>query len=262
MMWNKLLYVALAALVAIALTGFGIFQWIPAADGQGNSRNQSADPLTVRDQAKVDDPRPAPTGRRREAVIRLPLGTFVKEVDAAPYGSGRITWTYEEDRVVGLIEASVMGVEVELATEAEIALSSNGTIFGLLTSTRLNHVRLPNGEQFAELQPFVGLWSAVEPLFNEVLTDLPFSYQFRMQGDRLVISNFRILLAGPNPLGKLGGLGLGGNNNEMFAVLAYFQAIGTALEGTFSAPDAEKKSGPVKRPQFMKSRGPAAKMKK
>jgi hypothetical protein len=44
--------------------------------------------------------------------------------------------------------------------------------------------------------------------------------------------------------------------------VAYFQAIGTALEGTFSAPDAEKKPGPGKRPLFMKSRGPAAKMKK
>src|SRR5262249_12045296 len=154
---------------------------------------------------KPDEARPG-VGRRREAIIRLPAGTFTKEVEAAPYGSGRLTWTYDEERVLGLIEGSVMGFEFELATEAEYALSSNGTIYGLLTSVRLNHLRLPEGGEFEGLKPFVGWWSAAEPLVNEVLTDLPFSYQFRVQGDRLIISNFRILLAGPNPLGKLGGL--------------------------------------------------------
>jgi tripartite-type tricarboxylate transporter receptor subunit TctC len=38
-----------------------------------------------------------------------------------------VTWTYEEERVLGRIEGSVMGVEFELATEAEYSLSSNGT---------------------------------------------------------------------------------------------------------------------------------------
>src|SRR5919199_5812899 len=182
--------------------------------------------------AKADEARPGPTGRRREAVIRLPAGTFVKEVDAAPYGSGRLTWTYEEERVLGLIEGSVMGVEFELATEAEYSLSSNGTIYGLLTGVRLNHLRLPDGEPFAQLKPFVGLWPAVEPLVNEVLTDMPFSYQFRVQGDRLVISNFRMLLAGPNPLGKLGGLA---SQDGALAALSYFQALGAAVEGTYTA---------------------------
>ena len=64
------------------------------------------------------------------------------------------------------------------------------------------------------------------------MLDLPFSYRFRLQGDRLIISNFRILLAGPNPLGKLGGLVAG--KNEL-APLAYFQALSTALEGTYTA---------------------------
>src|SRR5262249_28905713 len=149
----------------------------------------------------------------------------------------------EEDRVLGLIEVSVMGVEVELATEAEISLSSNGTIYGLVTGVRLNHLRLPDGEQFAELKPFVGLWPAFEPLVNDVMLDLPFSYHFGMQGDRLVISDYRILLAGPNPLGKLGGMAAagGGGNNDAFAALAAFQAIGTAIEGTYYPPDAKDK---------------------
>ena len=77
-------------------------------------------------------------------------------------------------------------------------------------------------------------------------TDLPFSYQFRVQGDRLVISNFRMLLAGPNPLGKLGGLAA---KDGGLAALSYFQALGTAVEGTYTAGEAREKPAPMKRPR-------------
>jgi RNA polymerase sigma factor (sigma-70 family) len=259
MMWSKLKYLALLALMIVGLTGFGIGQWVAASNGpKQEERAEAKEPGTAKpasakkEPARDDETQPGAAGRRREAVIRLPLGTFVKEVDAAPYGHGRLTWTYEEDRVLGLIEGSVLGGEFELATEAEISLSSNGTVYGLITSVRLNHLRLPDGEQFAQLKPFAGLWSAVEPLVNEVLMDLPFSYQFRVQGDRLIISNCRVLLAGPNPLGKLGGLAAG---NEVFAALTYFQALGTAVEGTYTAPDAKERPAPNKLPLFRKSSG-------
>jgi RNA polymerase sigma factor (sigma-70 family) len=283
MMFDRLKFVVLATLVAVGLAGFGVRYWASAPDGPGSHGGKSppadVDPRAAfqlppaaarekelgnppaapgKDAAKADDAKPGTPGRRHEVVIQLPSGTFVKEVEAAPYGSGRLTWTYEEDRVLGLIEASVMGVEVELATEAEYSLSSNGTIYGLLTSVRLNHVRLPDGEPFAQIKPFIGLWPAVEPIVSEVLTDLPFSYRFRVQGDRLIISNFRILLAGPNPLGKLGGMAAagGGSGNEAFAALAAFQALGTALEGTYTSPDSKEKPAPGKRPLFMKPRSP------
>jgi RNA polymerase sigma factor (sigma-70 family) len=261
MITNRLKYIALAALLAAGLAGFGVRHWALADGGEsrvalqlpGKEREPANPPAAGgKEPVKGEEVKPAPTGRRREAVIRLPAGAFVKEVDAAPYGSGRLTWTYEEERVQGLIEGSVMGVEFELATEAEYSLSSTGVIYGLLTSVKLNHLRLPDGEQFAELKPFVGLWPAVEPLVNEVIVDLPFSYHFRVQGDRLVISNFRILLAGPNPLGKLGGLAMKDGNNEAFVALAAFQALGTALEGTYTAADAREKPAPNKRPLFRK----------
>jgi RNA polymerase sigma factor (sigma-70 family) len=246
MLWNRLKYVALAALVAVGLAGFGVGHWASASIGP--VAKEHADPLLGAAQvpAKPDADRPAPGARRREAVIRLPAGTFVKEVDVTPYGSCRITWTYDDDRVTGLIEGSGMGAEVDLATEAEFSLSSNGTIYGLLTSVRLNRLRLPDGEPFAELKPFVGLWPAVEPLITEVTTDLPFSYQFRLQGDRLVISNFRMLLAGPNPLGKVGGVLAAGEAGGF--VLAGFQVLGTAVEGTYTVADEKEKPAPLKRP--------------
>jgi RNA polymerase sigma factor (sigma-70 family) len=262
MFYDRLRYLALAALLAAGLAGLGVRHWASASDGpesgprarRGEAESRAAreaDPAAAggKEAAKADEARP---GRRREAVIRLPAGTFVKEVDAAPFGSGRLKWTYEEERVVGLVEGSVMGVEFELATEAEYSLSSNGTIYGLLTSVRLNHLRLPDGKEFAELKPFVGLWSAAEPLVNEVLVDLPFSYRFRVQGDRLVISNFRMLLAGPNPLGKLGGLVA---KDRGFEALTYFQALGTAIEGTYTAGEAKEKPAANRRPLFLKPRG-------
>jgi RNA polymerase sigma factor (sigma-70 family) len=278
MFYDRLKYVALVVLLAVGVAGFGIGRWAPAANGPGEERKpfpdgagpraalqqspkatKERDPdnprIDERQEApKADEARPGTPGRRREAVIRLPSGTFTKEVEAAPYGSGRLTWTYEEERVLGLIEGSVMGFEFELATEAEYSLSSNGTIYGLVTSVHLNRLRTPDGEEYAQLKPFLGLWSAVEPLINDILVDLPFSYQFRVQGDRLVISNFRIFLEGPNPLGKVGGLFAAGKSNE-FAILAYFQALGTALEGTFIAADAHEKAAPNKRPLFSKPRG-------
>jgi RNA polymerase sigma factor (sigma-70 family) len=257
MMLQRLKYIALAALLAVGLAGMGIHQWVSASDGPANGRKALVDAPDGKEAVKPDETRPSAMGHRREAVIHVPVGTFVKEVDAAPYGSGRLTWTYEDERVLGLIEGSVMGVEFELATEAEYSLSSTGTIYGVITSVRLNHLRLPDGEMFAQLKPFAGLWPAVEPLVNEVMIDLPFSYQFRVQGDRLIISNYRILLAGPNPLGKVGGLTAATHQgNEAFAALAYFQALGVALEGTYTTPDAKEKAAPTKRPLFMKSRGP------
>lgn len=269
MFYDRVKYLALAALLAVGLVGFGVGHWASASNGPKEDRQafrNDADPraaprpLGAAREKEEEEPLPAQAvkneappgaaGRRREAIIRLPVGTFTKEIDAAPYGHGRLTWTYEDDRVLGLIEASVMGGEVELSTEAEYSLSSNGTIYGLITSVRLNHLRLPDNEEFAEFKPFVGLWTAVEPLVNEVLVDLPFSYQFRVQGDRLVINNFRILLAGPNPLGKLGGV-VGGLESEL-AVLAYFQGLGIALEGTYHAADGQEKASPRKRPMLPK----------
>lgn len=273
MFYDRVKYLALAALLTVGLAGFGVGHWASASnaakeDRQG-SRNDADRPAAPRPRGALkekdeEDPLPARVaineskpieapvvaGRRREAIIRLPSGTFTKEVEAAPYGHGRLTWSYEEDRVQGLIEAAVMGGEIELATEAEVSLSNNGTIYGLLTSVRLNHLRLPDNEEFAGFKQFAGLWSAVEPLVNETLTDLPFSYQFRVQGDRLVISNFRILLAGPNPLGKLGGLVA-----KDLAILSYFQALGIALEGTYTSTDAKEKTPLKKRSFSSKSNG-------
>jgi hypothetical protein len=267
MMWTRFKYVALITLVLLGLAGLGLRAWVTAAGGPGNEKRFAAgdgDPVfagqppdqAVKEKAdapKTSEPRPAVPGRRREAIIRLPAGTFVREVNASPYGNGRLTWTYEEDRVLGLIEGSVMGGEFELTTEAEYSLSSNGTIYGLITGVQLNHLRLPEGDQFADLKQYAGLLSAAEPLINEVLLDMPFSYQFRVQGDRLIISNFRMMLAGPNPLGKLGALGF---QDRGLAVLAYFQALGAAIEGTYTLSDAKGKQAPSRRPLFLKPRGP------
>jgi RNA polymerase sigma factor (sigma-70 family) len=266
MTWNRFKYFALATLLTMGVVGLGL-HLVSASDGPAKTRqtrfdspegratqkspDDRDDPATVADSKQPGKAEPR-ASRRREAVIRLPRGSFVKEVDAKPYGSGRLTWTYEEEKVRGLIEGSVLGFEFELTTEAEYSMSSNGTIYGLLTHVRLEHLRLPEGKEYQELKPYVGLWSAAEPLVNEVLEDLPFSYRFRQHGDRLTISNFRILLSGPNPLGKVGGLMAG--NNDSLAYVSYFQALGTALEGTYTADDGKEKRGLKVRP-FLKPRG-------
>ncbi len=259
MMWARLKYVVVAALVAAGLTGFGVRYLASAPDDSGSRSRPALDAPAGKDAAKADaakadEPRPAAPGRRREAVIRVPAGTFVKEVNAAPYGHGRLTLTYEDERVLTLVEGSVMGVEFELTTEAEFSLSSNGTIYGLVTSARINHLRLPNNKEFAEIQAYIGMWSIFEPLFNEVMTDLPFSYQFRLQGDRLILTNFRMLLAGPNPLGKLGGLvgSQAGGHQEAMVALTAFQALGTALEGTYTVSDAKERPAPDRPRMFPK----------
>lgn len=280
MFYDRVKYIALATLLVVGLAGFGIGRWASASNGDQDERKatmndgdtrlahrmphpaaketEKEDPLDAqkgKEAAKADEARPAVPGRRREAVIRMPSGTFSKEVDAAPYGHGRLTWSYEEDRVVGLIEGSVMGFEFELATEAEISLSSNGTIYGLITGARLTHVRIPDDEKFAELKPFIAL---AEPVINETLVDLPFSYQFRVQGDRLIISNFHALLAGPNPFGKLQGilalLGAEGLEKEL-RPLMYFQTLGVAIEGAYVSDDAKEKAPAKTRPLFPKTSG-------
>lgn len=202
--------------------------------------------------AKADDARPAP-GRRREAVIKVPVGTFVKDIEAGEYGSGRLTWTFEGERVLGTVEANVMGVEVELRTEAEFSMSSNGTIYGIVTGVELTHLKVGLAGELGELAEYVKFAKLAEPLINEMLTDLPFSYQFRVSGDKLTILNYRALLTGPNPLGKLGGV-LGGGDDGL-AVLSYFQALGLAIEGTYTAGEAEPRDKPRAKPIIRKPAG-------
>jgi hypothetical protein len=263
MIWNKMKYVALAALLAVGLAGIGARHWSMASDAQHN-------PTALHDggvgfeattgmgwsSSPAGEAPPTAGARRREAVIRLPAGTFVKEVDAPPYGSGRFTWIFEDDRLRGLMEAKVMGVEVEVSFDAEYSLSSNGTIYGLMTGFRLDHLRLPEGEAFKELQPFVGLWPVVEPLVNDVMIDLPFSFRFAVQGERLVISNFRMLLAGA--LGKGGSIAaaMAFDSNDSAAktaagVLLEAQALGVPFEGTYTAASREKPTA-SRRPLILK----------
>lgn len=221
-----------------------------------------AKPAATAEESKPAKADPAKTAgaRRREAVIKVPSGTFVKDMDVGGYGSGRLTWTFEEDRVIGLIEANVMGVEVELRTEAEFSLSSTGTIYGIVTHVELTHLKIGGGALglLGEVGEYVKLVKLAEPLLIEVLTDLPFSYQFRVSGNKLTILNFRTLLAGPNPLGKLGGV-IGGGDSGL-AVLSYFQAIGVAMEGTYTAEAGENrdKSKPIiRKPAGTNPPGPA-----
>jgi RNA polymerase sigma factor (sigma-70 family) len=263
MTWKNLRALVAAAMLATGLIGFVVGQWAsadpngpprkPAASAAPVDPAEAAPPVQPAIEARADDAKPNP-GRRREAVIRMPLGTFVKEFEAQPYGFGRITWTYEEDRVLGRIEVSVMGVEVEMLTEAEVSMSRNGTIYGILNSVKLTHVHV--SDDFDELKPYAAFWPLVEPLVAEVMTDLPFSYQFRVSGDRLSIHNFRMLLAGPNPMGKMGlmaALGGEGGDQGVAMLLGGAQAVGVAVEGSYTAADATEKAPPKARPMFRKS---------
>jgi RNA polymerase sigma factor (sigma-70 family) len=260
MTWNKLRVLLAVLMVATGLGGFAL--------GQFGAKPKALEPA-AKEPAAVADNLPQPlkpdvakpiAGRRREAVIKVPTGTFVKEIDASPYGSGRMSWTFEDEKVLGKIEASlaiVGGAEIELVTEAEYSLSSNGTIYGVVTGVKVTHLKVPQGlgKEGDQIAAMVGLWPLVEPLVNEVLTDLPFSYQFRLVGDRLTILNYRALLAGPNPFGKLGLVaGLGGGGDKATALLGYFQAFGTAIEGTYTAVDPDQPE-PVKKKPVLKKLG-------
>src|SRR5262245_33590176 len=271
MVWNKLKMWAALTLLAVAVLGFGLGRWATASPPSGDRREPVAtDPGEAKPSAqiaarerdvpppaagkpavKADDARPGVPGRRREAVIRLPVGTYVKEVDVPPYGSGRVTWTYEEDRVLGIVEGSVMGVEFEFHTEAEFSLSSNGTIYGILTGGKIVHLKFSPDGELGDYAEYAAFWPLFEPMIAEMLTDLPFSYQFRVQGDRLVISNFRALLAGPNPLGKVGGLMAAGGGDPA-VLLSYFQALALVMDGTYTAGDAKEIEQPKRRAPFYK----------
>jgi RNA polymerase sigma factor (sigma-70 family) len=240
MFLNKMKVVALVFVVLVLAGAGGSIWWHPAVGDAVHRDGAEANSTHAQAGAGKEPARAAvPDGRRREAVIRLPVGTWVKEFEVPQYGSGRITWKYEDDRVTGLIEGSVMGGEFELATEAEISLSRHGTVYGVLTGVKLNRLRLPEMEELAEFKPFIGLWPAVEPLLSEVMTDLPFSYQCRVSGDRLVINNFRMLLCGPNPLGKAGAV----LASKELLPLGIFQAL-AVVEGSYTAAD-EKERAPL-----------------
>ncbi len=220
------------ALIVAAIAGSTAAPWAGA--------EPPAAPKVAAPKPEVAKPEPALV---REAPRALPSGTFVKEFDVEPYASGSLTWTYDGDRVGGVIEVSapIVGGEVELETDSELSVSSHGVIYGVINAVRLNRLRLPP-DLAAEFKVGPGAYSVIEPLVNDALVDVPFSYQCRAQGERITISNYRILLSGPNPLGKLGGLALGGEG----AILAYFQAVGTAIEGTYTRADG--KPAPKRKP--------------
>jgi len=255
MFHDKIKHMALVLLLLAGLTGFGLYQWGKAFDGTTKETKAHNDAILAVQAGKGDDARSGLVGRRREAVIKLPVGSFIKEVEVPQYGSARLMWRYEDEHLIGHLQGTALGGELDITIEAEYSLSSNGTIYGLITAIHLNNLRLPDVDSFAQLKPFVSAWPVIEPLINDVMIDLPFSYQFRLQGDRVVVSNVRILLAGPNPLGKIGGF-LDKSNEPFVLFLAYFQALGAALEGTYTATDG-KAVPPMKRQQlqFPKTKG-------
>jgi RNA polymerase sigma factor (sigma-70 family) len=273
MFWTKIKTAAVAVfLTAAMMLGFGLFARPQVTAEAGTERKTDQPQALAGDENRVDpkknpknaeDPKTGkpdaakPAPGRREAVIKVPVGTFVKDIEAGEYGSGRVTWTYEEDKVFGTIEANVMGFEVEVRTEAEFSISRNGTIYGIVTSVELTHLKIPaTNDELAELGKLGKLAKfakLAEPLINETLTDLPFSYQFRINGDKLTILNFRALLAGPNPLGKLGGMVYGGN--EAMSFISCFQALGVAMEGTYTVSDPENREKPKMRPPIRNPNG-------
>ena len=239
MFWNKIKLLIGTAFVAIGVLGFVLGRGSTPEMGAQNQPNPDAKKQPAQVQPKPDAEAEAPMLRRREAVIRLPQGTFTKEFEVEPYGAARITWNFDEDQVFGQIEAMVLGIEVQMETVAEISLSRNGTLYGIVTQLKIKNIRV-NGTMMPdmkEFQQFVHFWPVVEPLLNEWVTDLPFSYQFRINGNQLSIHNYRILLAGPNPLGKVGGIV--SDMDEIGAVLMYFQAIGVAMEGNYTRTDRD-----------------------
>lgn len=264
MIWKNLKLIAAAALIATGLVGFAIGQWAladgpkkpnpsPLAFGKDKEEVVAAPVPAPKPVVKPEDPKPDPNQRRREAVIRLPVGTFVKEVEVAPYGTGRVTWTFEDDKVHGNIEANIMGIEFEIETDAEISLSSNGTIYGVVTSAKVTHLKVGRelSKDFEDAAKFLPL---VEPFLNEMVTDLPFSYQFRVKGDRLTILNYRALLSGPNPFVKLAAFegGSGGSKDEVKMAFLYFQAFSSAMEGTYTSVDPAEAVPAKKRAPFRK----------
>ena len=217
--------VRLVAAIAVMVAGLAVALAAPWA---------SADPPPNVSGAGAVSLPPAATDvpvKRREAVTRFPVGTFIKEFEAQPYGDGSLTFTYSDDKVSSLIEVNVpeFGGEVEFATESELSMSQNGVIYGIINSVRLTKLKLIP-ELTKDFPLTANAYPLIEPLVNEVMVDLPFSYRCRIDGDRMTISNYRILISGPNPFGKLGLFSAG----DAFGYLAYGQAIGTAMEGTYT----------------------------
>lgn len=261
---NQIKFLVLAAAAGAVVTGLNLRPWAGAASepvgrceaapsgvgaliggnvGANVGRGTAVDLLLP---VAAEPAAEAPKARRREAVTRLPSGTFVKEMDAAPYGNGKITLTYAEDKVFSTISASVFGFQFDIQTEAEVSLSTSGVVYGVVTGFKVSNIRagMLGAEKGAEaFQLYASMVNAAEPLINEMTIDMPFSYHIRAADDRVTLSQFRVMLAGPSPLGKAGAF-MGGDSG--LAVLGYFQAINVALEGTYTAEGA-KPRGPEPR---------------
>jgi hypothetical protein len=232
--WGLPCLIGVAAVLAV--------QWALAGEpalGKARPAPGSADKVEV--PAPVADP---PVVRRREAVLAMPRGTFAKAFAVDPFVKGRLVWTYEDDRVSGTIElASEMGgAEAELAIESEVAMSSSGVVFGVITAVRLTELKI-NPQMLASVSEGLPIkigpqvYPLVEPIINDLLVDLPFSYQCRVHGDRMTISNARIGPSGP------------ANKYLMVAgpqIVGLLQAPALALEGTYTR--GAEKEAPAKNP--------------
>jgi len=230
----------LALIVAVATVP--LVRWAFAGEPIG-ANPRPAPPMAV----SSDSPPPATpaTGRRQEAVLAMPRGTFVKAFAVEPFCKGRLVWNYEDDHVTGTIEceSAMAGASAELAVESEIAMSSSGVVFGVITAVRLTDFKLNPQLLAAASEGFplkVGpeIYPLIEPIVNELLIDMPFSYHCRVRGDRMTISHARI---GPSgPLAKYAMVVAPG-------VAGPIQAPALALEGTYTRL-AEKEAPAPKKP--------------
>jgi hypothetical protein len=194
---------SLALLVAVGATV--LVQWALAGDPiRGTTRPPAFGVAPAEPAPPAPVVAPPASGRRQEAVLAMPRGTFAKVFAVEPFCKGRLVWTYEDDRVSGTIEceSEMAGASAELAIESEVALSSSGVVFGVITAVRLTELKI-NPQMLAgmaeSLPVKVGpqIYPLVEPIVNDLLIDMPFSYHCRVRGDRMTISQARIGPSGP-----------------------------------------------------------------
>ncbi|MEZ6143116.1 MAG: hypothetical protein R3B84_21340 [Zavarzinella sp.] len=159
--------------------------------------------------------------------------TWVKKFDFKEYGQVTVTIAYKENNFKANIFAEIGGGVLDVNLVGENSASQQGVVYGVITKTEIVDLQLPPHPALLEFSKFKDALKLVEPFFNDVALDLPFSHRSRYFDNTMVISDMKCLVYGlPTNLFALMG-------EEGLMIYAALQAS-RVFEGTFERYDPTK----------------------
>ncbi|MEZ6142345.1 MAG: BON domain-containing protein [Zavarzinella sp.] len=168
--------------------------------------NPPTTPIQVVPRTNTEKPSPRPEMQALEPRPKMPTGKWIKRFDFKDYGEIKIILENREEDFSANLFVDVGGAYVEIRLTGEYSITRQSVVHGVITSGEIVSIQLPPIPEIAALNDFTELWKLADPMLNDLMLDLPFSYHWRKVDGKYIISDMKVLFYGL-PTGMMAAMG-------------------------------------------------------